>query len=115
MPIQKGLLPAHKEKNRYIAYTIMTNHAFTQETAKSALHSELLATLGTFGYAEANIHILPEHATGGVIKTKHTMLPQTITALALITQLNQKTATIHTLSTSGVLAKAKNALKRRNT
>lgn len=115
MPIQKGLLPSHKEKNRYIAYTIMTDHSFTVDTSKAALHEQLLASLGTFGYADANIHILPDSANSGVIKTNHTSVPQTVTALALVTKLGEKNATIHTHTTSGILAKAKNALKRRNT
>lgn len=111
----KGLQPTLREKKRYIAYTVKSQNSVSQQDVISTINQELLQFLGENTYADAGIQLLPETSTTGIIRVNHLYTPHTIVGVSLITQINKNPTHIQPIITSGILTKARKAIKRRNT
>ena len=99
-----------KERQRYIAYAVHSTKQFNRLEVRRAIETELLRFLGENGYSQAGIQLL----TDGVIRVDHKSIPETITGLSMINHINGVPAAIRTVTTSGILKKAKIAFKRRD-
>jgi RNase P/RNase MRP subunit POP5 len=102
----KPLLPTLKERQRYVAYEIITRQPI--DDISDTLLRSLAETLGTIGMARAGIlsvHYDAQSQTG-ILRVNHDQVQNTRAALILTTYLGRTPVLIRTLGVSGILNKA---------
>lgn len=104
-------MPTLKEKKRYIAYEILAATPLSRNIADVLLQS-LSHTLGVFGMAEAGLLSISydSESQRGIIRVSNNALRKVKAALLMTRYLGKKRVAIRTLTVSGVLKKAKQAL-----
>ncbi len=104
----KSIPPSLKEKKRYITFNVIGST--DQKTIHNAIESGIHNFLGEYIMAGAGITVHIENQQG-IIKAHPEYLPHAITALSMIHHIYTDPVRISTITTSGILTKA----KRRNT
>jgi len=106
----KPLLPTLKERQRYIAYEVISAHA-VQDISESLLQ-RLSETLGVFGMAKAGILSISYDTSSqtGILRCNHDQLPTVRAALVMVTHLGRTPVIIKTRGASGILDKVKRFL-----
>jgi ribonuclease P/MRP protein subunit POP5 len=107
----KPLLPTLKERQRYIAYEVLSAHAIPNDISDALLH-RLSEILGVFGTADAGIlSVSYEQSTQtGILRVNHDQVPKVKAALLMITHIGKQQVIIRTLGVSGILKKVKRFL-----
>ncbi|MBW2982015.1 hypothetical protein KY343_03990 [Candidatus Woesearchaeota archaeon] len=105
------ILPTLKEKTRYLAFEIISDHKINDFKAVSKeIHEKSLLFLGQLGLAKAGIRILPEkwnlELQKGIIKVNHRQVDELKSALTLIEKINNKNVVMKSIGVSGMLNKA---------
>ena len=105
----KPIIPALKEKKRYLVYEIISDSPISKDVSEEIVKKSK-EFLGVFDSAKAGIqHVDYDVKTQrGVIRVAVKSLDKMKTSLALINQLNDEEASIRTIGVSGILKKAKN-------
>lgn len=107
----KPLLPTLKERQRYIAYEVITAQPMRHDISDLLLQ-RLSETLGVFGMAKAGVLSVSYHQESqtGILRTNHDQVLAVRAALLMTTHLGRQPVIIRTLGVSGILDKVKRFL-----
>ncbi len=105
------ILPTLREKTRYLAFEIISDHKIKDFKAISKeIQAQSLLFLGQLGLAKAGMRILPEkwnlELQKGIIKVNHKHVDELKSSLTLIEKINNKKVVIKSTGVSGILKKA---------
>ena len=106
----KHLLPSLREKKRYLTYSVDANEQPNQIDITNAIKQQLFTFLGQWGYGRSGILFVKTNKTKGVIRVARTAVDAVKTALITLRTINNIPVRIQTLTTSGILNKAKSHL-----
>lgn len=102
-------MPSLREKKRYIAFEISSQERFNSFEAGKAITNSALNLIGELGVGKAGIMHLPEvyKNNKGIVRVNNKYLDHTRASFALIKSINNKPATMKSLSASGAINKVK--------
>jgi len=107
----KPLMPALKEKKRYLAFEIISKSkikAFSE--VSKAIWASTLAYAGARGTARMGLIVFGDvynaEKQRGLARVGHRSIDELKASLALINQIEQQPVVVRTLGVSGILAKA---------
>jgi len=105
----KPILPALKEKKRYLVYEIISEKNLDKDLSEEIV-KKVTSLLGIFDSAKAGIQRVEynKKTQRGVVRVANKEVDKLKTSLALINQLNDEEITIRTIGVSGILKKARN-------
>ena len=111
----KPLPPTQRDKRRYMVFRILSKNNFTLKQVIEAINNALKDFIGTLGVAGAGIRILTKRwsqkTQTGVIMVNNKYLYELKASLTLITEINNKAATLKSLGVSGILKKTNKFLE----
>lgn len=107
---EKSIIPSLREKRRYLAYSIISNGKISQESARKAIEKSALSFLGQLEYARAGVMIMPA-GNAGIIRASNKYLNKVRASMMFIDNIEDNPVLIETVTVSGILRKAKEALK----
>ena len=104
-------MPTLKEKIRYLAFEVISDHKINDFNAISKeINDKSLLFLGQLGLAKAGIQILPEKWSlkiqKGLIKVNNKYVNELKSSLTLIEKINNKKVIMKSIGVSGILNKA---------
>lgn len=101
------LLPSLKNRNRYIAFEIIADRAFTTEEMDTTVMQAIKNFIGELGVAKALPIVIKEQTTGNrlVLKVNHKFVNEVKAALTLVNEINRSKVIIKSVTTSGILKK----------
>ena len=101
----KYLPPTLRDKNRYIAFEVVGEKAFTKEEVKRAIWSASLEFLGVMGSARAKPWFISfdEKEQRGIVRVDRKHVEELRLALTLVTEINGSRAIFRTLGVSGTI------------
>jgi RNase P/RNase MRP subunit POP5 len=102
------LLPALKQKKRYIVFEIIAETKFLVPEVQKEVDSALLLFLGQLGLAKSSPIMLKEKFKNNkfIIKINHKYVDECITAMTLIKRIKNKDVIVRSIVTSGTIKKA---------
>ena len=105
------ILPTLREKTRYLAFEIISDHEIKDFKAVSnEIANKSLLFLGQLGLSKAGIRILPEKwnldLKRGIIKVNNIYVNELKSSLTLIEKINNKDVVVKSIGVSGILNKA---------
>jgi RNase P/RNase MRP subunit POP5 len=106
----KPLLPTLKERQRYIAYEVISAHP-VQDISEPLLQ-KLSEILGVFGMADAGVLSVSydTQTQTGILRVNHDQVAKVRAALLMTTHLGRTQVIIRTRGVSGMLNKVKRFL-----
>lgn len=105
----KPLLPALREKKRYLVYEVISDTKMNLSNIKENIKRKVMIFMGELGYSKAGIMFLDKDKENkGIIRVSSKYLDHLKTALILIKDLNNQNVVIKTVGVSGMLNKAIN-------
>ncbi|HLD33273.1 MAG TPA: Rpp14/Pop5 family protein [Candidatus Nanoarchaeia archaeon] len=102
----KPLLPSLKEKRRYIAYEVLSQTQFSEKDVSDAIVHTILEQVGVQGLAHAGIRFLGSKHTRGIMRVNKDAADLVKSAFPFIRSIRNKSAIVHSIGMSGILAKA---------
>ncbi len=102
----KILPPTLRDKKRYLAFELISEHDVTREELLREMFSRVGSLIGDVGSSECGIRVLTFEDLKGIIRCAHTKTGQTRAAVATITHIGDKRVIIHILGISGTVAGA---------
>lgn len=104
----KRLLPALKEKNRYIVFETVSNKKLSFKEVKGTILTAILKFLGQLETAKANPLLLDDwRLNKGILKVNNKYLNKVKTALILINKIGNKLSYVKVIGISGTIKKAR--------
>jgi ribonuclease P/MRP protein subunit POP5 len=106
----KPLLPTLRTKKRYVVYEVMSDKDILMTKATESIVSSYKECFGIFGLSKAGIKdmkIYNSKLKRGILKINHKYVNDLRAALAMIKQIDNEKASIHTAGISGILKKTK--------
>ena len=100
------LLPALKQKKRYIVFEIISADKYSEKEIKEAVSISTKEFLGTFGLAKAGIMFIKHKNNKFIIKVNHKYVDQCKSAIILIKKIKEKPVIIKSVTTTGMIKKA---------
>jgi ribonuclease P/MRP protein subunit POP5 len=107
----KNLSPTLREKNRYIAFEVISKKQLNIKGVKEGLEKEILGFLGALELAKSSFKLINFQKNKGIIKVQRKYLNKIKTALILINNIQDNKVMIKNKYVSGILKKAKLNLK----
>jgi ribonuclease P/MRP protein subunit POP5 len=107
----KALLPSLREKKRYLAYKINSNKKFNKNQVERVLKDGILKFVGELGYSKAGPIFLDYNDNKGILRINNKEVKNIRASLSLIESINKERVIFSSITTSGLLNKARNALK----
>jgi ribonuclease P/MRP protein subunit POP5 len=103
----KILSPTLREKDRYIAFKIISEEPITYSDLESAIWNQLLDFYGEYGMSKTSMWLMKnlwdERNQTGIIKCNNKSVSQIIAGMGLISRLGDIRVIISILSVSGTL------------
>jgi ribonuclease P/MRP protein subunit POP5 len=103
----KILLPTLREKDRYIAFKIISEEPITYSDLESAIWNQLLDFYGEYGMSKTSMWLMKklwdERSQAGIIRCNNKSVPQIVAGLGLISRLGDVRVIVKILSISGTL------------
>lgn len=108
----KPLMPSLRERKRYLAYEIISEHQITDfNDVSDEFWRQISNTLGQLGAAKAGIRLLDDtydsEIQRGLIRVSHTDVDELRFALMNVTSINDTKALVRSVGVSGIIKKAK--------
>ena len=105
----KALMPSLREKKRYVAFEVNSQDRLNSFEVGRAIMNSAINFMGELGLAGAGMMHLPEvyKNNKGIVRVNHQYLDNARASFALIKSINNKPATIKSLSASGAINKVK--------
>jgi ribonuclease P/MRP protein subunit POP5 len=101
------LLPTMRERERYIAFQIISEDSITYADVEQAIWNQLLDFYGEFGMSKTSMWLMKklwdDKNRIGVIRCNNNSVTKIISGLGLITRLGDVRVTIKILAVSGTL------------
>ncbi|WP_440944842.1 Rpp14/Pop5 family protein [Methanosarcina sp. T3] len=102
----KRLLPSLRAKKRYLAFELISEEPVGRSDIVREVISSASSLLGDVITSDCDIRVLGFEAGKGIIQCSHTRVKETRAALATLTRINGKRATLHVLGASGTVKRA---------
>lgn len=107
----KALLPSLREKQRYLAFEILSKGRIKAHSSVSkAIWQGMLSFVGTKGAAQAGLMLLPEkyneRAQRGIARVNHKHVDALKGSFTLVQDVDNAPAIVRSLGVSGSLKKA---------
>lgn len=102
----KRLLPSLRAKKRYLAFELISEKPVSRGDIVKEVISSASSLLGDITTSDCDIRVLGFEAGKGIIQCSHTRVKETRAALATLTRVNGKRATLHVLGASGTVKRA---------
>jgi ribonuclease P/MRP protein subunit POP5 len=93
------------ERRRYLALRVESEQPFSGSTVMDAVVASVQKLFGEYGGSQANVKLIKHipQKSQLIIRCSHSSLEKVRAAAALITEIDQKPATIHVINVSGTL------------
>ncbi len=105
------MMPALKEKKRYLIFEVISPAKFSPEEVKSSVEEGLRRFLGELGMAKAGVMFISERwdpaKQRGLLKISHKMVDEAIAALILIKSIKNKEVIFRSIKVTGTVKKSK--------
>jgi RNase P/RNase MRP subunit POP5 len=98
------------KRDRYVAFQIISDKEIIEESViKSSIWNFYQRIYGLFGSSGSGLYFeeYDEKKKTGIIRCVHTSLPQLLTILAVLSEINDSKVLIQILNVSGTVNKAK--------
>jgi ribonuclease P/MRP protein subunit POP5 len=106
----KSLLPSLKEKKRYIVFEVSAKAPMTEQEVNKTITENFHNFVGTLGEAEAGLQFMSKRWDSkkqrGIARVSHISAEKLKASFVFIDKINNKTATVRSIGTSGILKKA---------
>jgi len=102
----KRLLPSLRAKKRYLAFELISEEPAGRGDIVKEVISSASSLLGDVTTSDCDIKVLGFEAGKGIIQCSHTRVKETRAAMAALTRINGKRATLHVLGASGTVKRA---------
>jgi ribonuclease P/MRP protein subunit POP5 len=103
----KFLLPTLREKDRYIAFQVISEEPIAYSDLEAAVLNTLLDFYGEYGFAELSLWIIKNlYDPGsqiGVVRCNNKSVQKTIAGLGLVSRLGETRITIKISKVSGTI------------
>lgn len=110
----KGLLPALREKKRYVVCEVLSEKPIANRAAvTNAILSSFLSLFGEASLAHAGLQPIPEYNAENqrtIVRVGHTSVPALKAAITLVRTIDHQSVIVRSVSVSGMLKKAKSHL-----
>lgn len=100
------LLPALKQKKRYIVFEIKSKETFSSSEIKQAVDDALLLFLGQLGLSKSSPLFVKSKGNTFMLKVNHNWVDEIKSALILIKSIKKKPVIVHSITTGGTIKKA---------
>jgi len=111
----KPILPSLREKNRYVVFKVNSNEKLGFGEVKKGVENGCFKLMGQLNMARAGLRVMDEWENNkGVIKVSNKYLDEVHAGLLFIQGINGKKAGVESVYVSGVLNKAKERLRERD-
>ena len=104
------LLPALKQKKRYVVFAIVSDTKFSVAEIKKEVSEALLLFLGQLGMSKAVPLFIKAENNKFIMKVNHKWVDELKTGLLLIKKIKNKPVMVKSIITSGTLKKASKSL-----
>ena len=93
------------ERRRYLALKIQSEQLLDEKKVMAAVLASVNQLFGEYGASQANLKLIKHNSERNqlVIRCSHKMLEKVRAAIAAITEINEKTATIQVIGVSGTI------------
>jgi len=102
----KRLMPSLRSKKRYLPFELISEEPASRSDLVREITASAAALLGDVTASECDMKVLGFEAGKGIIQCSHTKVKETRAALAALTRINVKRATLHVLGSSGTVKRA---------
>jgi ribonuclease P/MRP protein subunit POP5 len=103
----KILMPTLREKERYIAFEVISEHPIVYEDLESSVWNTFLDFFGEYGVSKLSLWLIKnlydEEKQIGVIRCNNKSVQQVIAGLGMISRLSESRVTIKILKVSGTI------------
>jgi len=105
----KHLKPTLREKNRYVAFELLSDRRFSRDEVVKAIWNSLLRFLGEIVVGEMGVWVMDwsEERQRGILKTRHTSVKDLRLGLSMLSKVGDSKASVHVFGVSGTLRKAR--------
>lgn len=105
----KQIQPTLRERNRYIAFEIISDSRLGRGDVVKAAWNAVLRFLGELGASRTSLWVMDwdEEKKKGILKVNHKSLEEVRAALALIKEINNQRVIFHILGVSGTVKKTR--------
>ncbi|MBD3261667.1 MAG: ribonuclease P [Candidatus Altiarchaeales archaeon] len=103
-----------RERNRYIAFEVVSNQRPSRRDLVSSLWYYHLRLWGEYGASRSSLWLMDwdKEKARGIIKVNHKSVDDVRATLALTSKIDRDDALIHVLKVSGTLKKARQAISK---
>ena len=107
--MSKPLIPTQRERNRYIAFKLISDSRFKREEVVKAVWDTVLRFLGESGASRTSLWLMDwsDEKQNGILKVNHNSVDEVRAALALLKDINKENCIPHVLGVSGTIKKSK--------
>jgi len=107
--MSKPLLPTLRERDRYIAFELISNSRFGRDEVVRAVWNTTLRFLGEYGTSKTSLWLMDwnEEKQNGILKVNHRSVEEVRAALALLRDINKGDCIFHVLGVSGTIKKTR--------
>jgi len=108
----KLLKPTLRERNRYLVFHALSEANFDRKPLVDAIWGSLIRLHGELGAAKTSLWVMDwdEKKNKGILKVNHQSLKAIRAAVALVTEVDGKKASVNVTYVSGTLKKAREKL-----
>ncbi|HDH41146.1 MAG TPA: ribonuclease P protein component 2 [Candidatus Altiarchaeales archaeon] len=105
----KQLLPTLRERNRYIAFEVISDSDIGREDVVKAIWSSVLRFLGELNASRTSLWVMDwnDEKREGILKVNHKSVDEVKAALALVKEIDGKRVIFHILGISGTVRKTR--------
>lgn len=105
----KQLLPSLRERNRYIAFEVISDSDIGRGGVVKATWGSVLKFLGELNASRTSLWVMNwnDEKKEGILKVNHKSVDEVRSALALVKEINGKRVIFHILGVSGTVKKTR--------
>lgn len=104
----KPLPSTLREKRRYIVFEIVSEKKLNAKKLSNSVYKQIQNLIGEINMAKAGIIMLEGKDNKGIVSSTNKLANEVVSALTLVSYLDNQEVKIKTLGMSGILKKAKN-------
>ncbi|MCQ1536409.1 ribonuclease P [Methanosarcina sp. KYL-1] len=102
----KRLMPSLRAKKRYLPFELISEEPASRSDLVREIMASAASLLGDVTASECDIKVLGFEEGKGIIHCSHIKVKETRAAMAALTRINGKRATLHVLGSSGTVKRA---------
>lgn len=109
---QKPLLPALKEKKRYVVFETISNQNLRLNDVKQEINKQFSLMLGRLGTAKAGLMFMDDWKNNrGIVRVNNKFVDHVKACFCVIDQVNDADVIVRSINVSGILNKARNFME----